>query len=73
VPEGPFRLAALAKVPIVPLFARRTGHFEYDISVYPALELGQNALPSALGVAAQTAADAMADFIARYPTQWFNF
>jgi predicted LPLAT superfamily acyltransferase len=73
VPEGPFRLAALANVPIVPIFARRTAHFQYDLLVYPAIELGRTARSSELTAAAQTAADAMADFIAKNPTQWFNF
>lgn len=73
LPEGPFRLAALANVPIVPLFARRTGHFQYNLLVYPAIELGRSAQPAEYSAAAQAAADAMADFIAHHPTQWFNF
>ena len=73
VPEGPFRLAALAGAPIVPLFARRSGHFEYDLVAYPAIELPRNAREPELKVAAQTATDAMARFIAQYPTQWFHF
>jgi KDO2-lipid IV(A) lauroyltransferase len=73
VPEGPFRLAALAQVPIVPLFVRRTGHFQYDLLAYPAIELAARARAPELQAAAQTATDAMAGFIARYPTQWFNF
>jgi lauroyl/myristoyl acyltransferase len=33
VPEGPFRLAAMAKVPIVPLFAYRRGYFHYGVEI----------------------------------------
>lgn len=73
LPEGPFRLAALAGSPILPLFARRRGFFEYDLSVYPPIELTRNAERSDLVRAAQAAADAMQGFIRESPTQWFNF
>lgn len=73
VPEGPFRLASLARAPVVPLFARRLGHFEYEIVVNPPLALGPNATREELTVAAQAATDAMAAFIRETPTQWFQF
>lgn len=73
VPEGPFRLAALAGVPLVPLFVERVGHFRYNLVVYPSIELSRAARSRELGAAAQSAVDAMAAFIARSPTQWFNF
>ncbi|HWA74774.1 MAG TPA: lysophospholipid acyltransferase family protein [Polyangiaceae bacterium] len=73
VPEGPFRLAALAGVPIVPLFVERTGYFRYNLVVSPLIELARSAGSKELHAAAQTATDAMAAFIARAPTQWFNF
>lgn len=73
VPEGPFRLAALAGVPIVPLFSRRLGHFEYEIVISPAIELARSAPPEALQRAAQVAVDAMGAFIRQSPTQWFQF
>lgn len=73
VPEGPFRLAALAQAPIVPLFARRLGHFDYEIVISPALELDPAAGRDDLAAAAQTTADAMAAFIRHSPTQWFQF
>lgn len=73
VPEGPFRLAAVAGVPIVPLFVERVGHFRYNLVVYPSIELARDAGPEELRRAAQTATNAMSTFIARAPTQWFNF
>jgi KDO2-lipid IV(A) lauroyltransferase len=73
VPEGPFRLAALAGVPVVPLFVRRTGHFQYELVIYRAIEIRQRAAAPEIAAAAQTAADAMAEFVAHCPTQWFNF
>ncbi len=71
VPEGPFSLAATARVPLLPLFARRRGHFDYDFVVYPPIlvQRGQEHLQRA----AQAATDAMARFIQECPTQWFNF
>ncbi|MGC4094694.1 MAG: hypothetical protein QM756_43610 [Polyangiaceae bacterium] len=71
--RGHFRLAALAEAPILPLFARRRGFFQYDLVVYPPIELGRRANGDELGRAAQAAADAMASFIVESPTQWFNF
>jgi phosphatidylinositol dimannoside acyltransferase len=73
VPEGPFRLAALAGAPVVPLFARRLGHFDYQISMSPAIELGARADTERLTAAAQQAVDRMAAFIREDPTQWFRF
>ncbi len=73
VPEGPFRLAALAGTPLIPLFARRQGHFEYDLMVYPSIDVPRDADRERLISAAQTATDAMGRFIAECPTQWFNF
>jgi KDO2-lipid IV(A) lauroyltransferase len=73
VPEGPFRLAALSGAPIVPLFARRRGYFEYEVVVSPALELPRDADSKRLELAAEEAARAMAAFIRQSPTQWFRF
>ncbi|HET9929512.1 MAG TPA: lysophospholipid acyltransferase family protein [Polyangiaceae bacterium] len=73
LPEGPFRLAALANAPILPLFARRRAFFEYDLVVYRPIELSRDASRAELERAAQAAADAMQSFIRERPTQWFNF
>lgn len=73
VPEGPFRLGALAGAPIVPMFARRRGHFDYEVVVSPAIYLPRNADLPCLREAAQQATTAMTDFIRQSPTQWFRF
>ena len=73
LPEGPFRLASLANAPILPLFARRRGFFEYDLVVHPPIELSRKASRADFERAAQAAADAMQGFIRERPTQWFNF
>jgi KDO2-lipid IV(A) lauroyltransferase len=73
LPEGPFRLAAVSAAPIVPVFARRAGYFEYEVEIHPAIEIARDADREALKLAASRAAAAMQAFVARYPTQWFRF
>jgi lauroyl/myristoyl acyltransferase len=73
VPEGPFRLAAMAGAPVLPLFVRRVGHFDYDFWVAPPIELGRRPSALELRTAAQSAATEMERFIRAHPTQWFHF
>lgn len=73
VPEGPFRLASLSGARVVPVFSRRTGFFDYELTVAEPIELERRPSPEALLEAGQTAATAMEAFIAQSPTQWFHF
>lgn len=73
VPLGPFQLAQLTGVPIVPIFTARIGFLEHLIHVDPWIELPRRATPEELDAAIQTAVRAMETFIARFPTQWFHF
>ena len=73
VPEGPFRLAAMAGAPVLPLFVRRVAHFDYEFWVAPPLLLGRRPSSSELKTAAQSAATEMERFIRAHPTQWFHF
>jgi phosphatidylinositol dimannoside acyltransferase len=73
VPEGPFRLAALSGAQVVSVFSRRTGFFEYELTVGAPIELGRRPSADELLAAAQRAADAMQDFVRQSPTQWFHF
>jgi phosphatidylinositol dimannoside acyltransferase len=73
LPEGPFRLSALTSAPLIPLFARRLGYFDYEIRVSPALELARSADGPALQAAADSVRDVLAAFVRDYPTQWFHF
>jgi len=73
VPEGPFRIAALARIPVIPLFAARLGYFSYAIEIGAPLH---SALPLAEGELERTAGRAVRElerFIASHPTQWFDF
>jgi lauroyl/myristoyl acyltransferase len=73
VPEGPFVLAAGSGAPLVPLFARRVGFFDYEFSAAPAIALPRRPSASELALAAGRAAAEMERFIRAHPTQWFHF
>ena len=73
VPEGPFTLAALAGVPLLPLFVQRRGFFDYALEVGPLIELPRRPDAEVLRGAAQLATTAMERFIRHHPTQWFHF
>ena len=73
VPEGPFRLSALARAPVFPTFARRSGYFSYEFAIRPRIVLPRSACQADLKSAAQRATDEMASFLKAHPTQWFNF
>lgn len=71
LPEGPFRLAQLAKVPIVPIFAARLGRWRYLVEVGEPILLGDRS--SDLGEPATRVAEHASRFIRSHPTQWFHF
>jgi KDO2-lipid IV(A) lauroyltransferase len=73
VPRGPFQLASLASVPIIPVFCARIGHFEYEIHINWPIVIDRRANADRLTVAAQAAMFALEDFLRKYPTQWFHF
>ena len=73
VPEGPFRLAMLARAPVVPIFARRTGYFRYEIDVRPGIRLPRRASIDEVSRAATLATQEMNRFLRNNPTEWFHF
>lgn len=73
VPQGPFRLASLAAVPIVPVFCARTGHYDYEIHIKSPIRLDRRPSVAQLKAAAQGVTTALEEFLRRYPTQWFRF
>ena len=56
-----------------PSFAARVGFHEYHARTYPLLTAPRRASESEIAGAAQSIADAMGDFLRRFPTQWFHF
>ena len=73
VPEGPFRLASLSGAQVLPVFARRTGFFEYELEISEPIALGRRPSREELQGAAQQAVNAMQAFVQHCPTQWFHF
>jgi KDO2-lipid IV(A) lauroyltransferase len=73
VPEGPFVLASLSGAQVVPVFARRRGFFDYELSISEPISLGRRPSAEELERAVQQAAGAMEAFVRESPTQWFHF
>jgi phosphatidylinositol dimannoside acyltransferase len=73
MPEGPFQLARLARVPLLPIFCARLGFRRYRIVIHPPVRLDRKAPPEATAAAAQSIADDMTAFLRVHPSQWFNF
>jgi phosphatidylinositol dimannoside acyltransferase len=73
VPEGPFRLAQLSGAALVPVFCARLGFRRYVLQAYKGSHVPRHATKEDTRAAAQHVANAMTDFLRRYPTQWFNF
>ncbi len=73
IPQGPFRIARLCRVPVVPVFNARIGFMKYRVRIYPHRLIEADSPSSAARDAAQYSADCLADFIGSYPGQWFHF
>jgi lauroyl/myristoyl acyltransferase len=73
VPEGPFSLAARAGAPVLPLFVRRAGYFDYEFWASEPIVLPRRPTEAELRCAAERAAAEMERFILKNPTQWFLF
>lgn len=73
VPEGPFRLAAMARVPVLPLFAYRQGFYSYGVEVFEPIEPVTHPGREELQAMGGQALRAMERFVRAHPTQWFDF
>jgi KDO2-lipid IV(A) lauroyltransferase len=73
VPEGPFRLAAVAGVPVLPLFSSRVGYFSYEVETGEPIVCAKPAVPAELERAARATVERMERFIQAHPTEWFHF
>jgi lauroyl/myristoyl acyltransferase len=73
VPVGPFRLAGLAQVPLVSVFASRRGFFDYELAVGAPLHVERRPSAPDLERAAGQVLGELELAISRDPTQWFHF
>jgi lauroyl/myristoyl acyltransferase len=73
VPAGPFVLAALAEVPLLPLFVRRRGFLDYEVVAHGPIHLPARPSAGELRAAAERALGELERFIRANPTQWFRF
>ncbi len=73
VPLGPFLLAGLAGVPVVPVFVWRRDFFDYRGEVGEPLCLPRRPTETQLREVVEQATSMMEGFIRRHPTQWFHF
>lgn len=73
IPEGPFVLASLAQVPVLPLFVSRRGYYDYEVRIGNAIRLPRRPEPTDVDSAARDVASLMEAFLMDHPEQWFNF
>jgi KDO2-lipid IV(A) lauroyltransferase len=73
VPEGPLRIAQMARVPIVPVFCARVAYRRYVIQIQEPVELPPRAPDAQVDEAAQRLAGGMTEFLRNHPTQWLRF
>lgn len=74
-PEGPFRVAALERVPVVTMFMLRTGHKRYELRIRELSRQGDEALKTneLAGALLERYAREIELALHDYPEQWFNF
>lgn len=73
LPQGPFVLASLAQVPLLPLFVARSGYYRYQVRVHEAIVLPRRFASGHLSEVAQRVAGQLEAFLLDHPEQWFNF
>lgn len=73
MPQGPFVLASLAQVPLLPLFVARRGYYDYLVRVHDAIQLPRRMPAEELERVAQRVAGQLEAFLVEHPEQWFNF
>ena len=73
MPEGPFSLASVARVPLVPVFVRRAGYLRYELRGGGTVVLPERAGAADLAAAAARVAAELERSVRACPTQWFDF
>ena len=73
IPEGPLRLAALCQVPLMTVFTRRRGYFDYELFMGEPVHVELRPSRRVLEAMACRLASDLERAILRDPTQWFHF
>jgi KDO2-lipid IV(A) lauroyltransferase len=73
LPEGPFRLAALAGAPVVVVLGRRIGFMRYALEASTPIHLPRRPSDVELDDAARRVAASVERFVRAHPTDWFDF
>lgn len=73
LPLGPFLLAALTQVPLLPLFVARRGYYSYDVRIGAAHRLPRQSSAAEQRRVAGLVARDLESFLLEFPEQWFNF
>jgi KDO2-lipid IV(A) lauroyltransferase len=73
LPLGPFVLASLAQVPLLPLFVARRDYYQYWVDVHDPLMLPRRLSNEQVEQVAQEVAGQLEGFLMNNPEQWFNF
>lgn len=73
LPEGPFRLAALAGAPVVVVLGRRVGFMRYHLEASTPIMLPRRPDDAELDDAASRVAASVERFVRAHPTDWFDF
>ncbi len=73
MPAGPLRLAAICGAPVMTVFARRCGFFDYEVVIGEPFRVERKDLRDGLGRFAQRLSADIERAILRDPTQWFHF
>jgi lauroyl/myristoyl acyltransferase len=73
VAVGPFLLAALARVPLIPVFTARISDGRYLVRLDEPIDLPERPSEAELGAAVTRALRSLEAHIRAFPTQWFAF
>ena len=73
LPEGPFRLAALAGAPILVVLGRRLSYMRYALEASTPIVLSRRPSDEELDDAAARVAASVERFVRAHPTHWFDF
>ena len=76
LPETPYLLALLARVPLYIFFAFRTGHNHYHLIISPPIyleEASRGEREETITMTAQQYADTLETFLRKHPYEWHHF